>query len=46
MEFDVTNIVGILLIVSVAILAAVVIAGFLAARNHMRKSMLNKYEDQ
>lgn len=46
MEFDINNIVGILLIVSVVILAAVVIVGFFAVRSHMRKSMLDKYEGQ
>ena len=45
MEFDVTNIVGILLVVSAAILAAVVIVGFFALRSYIRKYILNKYED-
>jgi len=45
MEFD-TKIVGILLVVSVAILAAVVIVGFIALRSYIRKTILNKNEDQ
>jgi len=46
MEFDLTKIVGILLVVSAAILAAIVIVSFFALRSYIRKTMLNKNEDQ
>jgi len=41
-----TNIIEILLVVSLAILAAVVIVGFFAVRRYIQKNMLNKHEDQ
>jgi len=42
---DMTNIVEILFILSIAILAAFVIVGFFAVRRYIQKRVLNKYED-
>ena len=39
------NIVGILIMVSAVILAAVVIVSFFAVRRYIQKSMMNKYKD-
>jgi len=45
MELDMTNLVEIFLVVSTAILVAIVIVGFFTMRRYIQKCMLNKYED-